>query len=83
MAQCEICNDYNDDYIDSMSEGDDAQDLAMEESSQYKPNLYFYWHGDIEEDYDMGEYECLCSRCFYQQNLGGKIKWKENTHGKT
>ena len=80
MAQCEICNDYNDDYIDSISEGDDAQDLAMKESSQYKPNLYFYWNGSIEEDYDMGEYECLCTRCFGQRDLEGKIKWKENTH---
>lgn len=24
----------------------------------------FYWHGDIEEDYDMGEYTCLCINCF-------------------
>ena len=72
MAQCEICNDYNYDHIEG-----DAQEKAMEESPHYKPNLYFYWHGDIEEDYDMGEYECLCVRCFNQQDTEGKIKWKE------
>lgn len=77
MANCEICGDYDDNHIENMSEGNHAQDLAMEESSQYKPNLYFYWHGDIEEDYDMGDYECLCTRCFNQQDMEGKIKWKD------
>ena len=75
MAQCEICNDYNDDHIDNMAEND-AQEKAMETSPHYKPNLYFYWHGDIEEDYDMGDYECLCSRCFNQQDYKQKIKWR-------
>lgn len=27
-------------------------------------NQDFYWHGDIQEDYDMGDYECLCPECF-------------------
>ena len=76
MAQCEICNDYNDDHVDNMAESK-AQEKRMEESPHYKPNLYFYWHGDIEEDYDMGDYECLCSRCFNQQNYEQKIKWKD------
>ena len=83
MAKCEICNDYDDNHIDNMSEGNDAQDKAMEENPHYKPNLYFYWHGDIEEDYDMGNYDCLCVGCFTQQDMEGKIKWKENQHGKT
>ena len=33
-----------------------------------KEDAYLYWHGDIQEDYDMGEYTCLCEDCF------GKIK---------
>ena len=76
MAQCEICNDYNDDYVDSMAENK-TQEKRMEESLNYKPNLYFYWHGDIEEEYDMGDYMCLCFRCFNQQDYNGEIKWKE------
>jgi len=34
------------------------------------PNLIYYWHGDIEEDYDMGDYDCLCENCFNQS-----MKW--------
>ena len=37
---------------------------------------FFYWHGDIEEDYDMGIYNCLCDTCFDNLNEQGKIKWK-------
>ncbi len=28
------------------------------------PSLIYYWHGDIEEDFDMGDYDCLCENCF-------------------
>tara|TARA_R100000458_G_C8111978_1_gene134395 strand:+ start:124 stop:366 length:243 start_codon:yes stop_codon:yes gene_type:complete len=80
MANCEICNDYNEDHVDNMAENE-AHEKRMEASPQYKPNLYFYWHGDIEEDYDMGDYECLCSRCFNQQDYEGKITWKEVSNG--
>ena len=41
------------------------------DSEEYE---YHYWHGDIEEDYDMGIYTCLCYRCFGQLNKEGKIK---------
>ena len=51
MAQCEICKDFNEDHIDN--EGDDS----LYKSEQYNPNLYFYWHGDIEEDYDTYKYD--------------------------
>ena len=44
------------------------------DSEEYE---YHYWHGDIEEDYDMGIYTCLCYRCFGQLNKEGKIKWKK------
>ena len=43
-----------------------------------KPDLYFYWHGDIEEDYDMGDYTCLCEICFDINNSEGKIAWKDD-----
>ena len=29
-------------------------------------DLNYFWHGDIEEDYDMGDYDCLCENCFNQ-----------------
>ena len=79
MAQCNICNDFNNDEIDNIATNDD-EIKSMEESSNYKPNLYFYWHGDIEEEYDMGDYECLCCRCFNQQDHKGKIKWNKEIY---
>ena len=27
-------------------------------------DLYYYWQGDIEEDYDLGNNDCLCENCF-------------------
>ena len=44
----------------------------------YQPDLYYYWHGDIEEDYDMGKYDCLCEICFDINNSEGKIAWKDD-----
>lgn len=38
---------------------------------------FFYWHGDIEEDYDMDIYDCLCDTCFNDLNKQNKIKWKD------
>ena len=61
----------------------------MEKMTKDKPNKqcdycnnenedsYLYWHGDIEEDYDMGNYTCLCEDCFGTLNKRGKIKWSE------
>ena len=46
-----------------------------EKCSNNDPSLYFYWHGDIEEDYDMGIYDCLCTECFNQLNSQGEIRW--------
>ena len=33
---------------------------------------------ESKEDYDMGEYDCLCEICFDINNSEGKIKWKDN-----
>tara|TARA_R110002110_G_scaffold252235_1_gene468112 strand:- start:10408 stop:10587 length:180 start_codon:yes stop_codon:yes gene_type:complete len=48
MSKCEKCG-----VVDNESNNN---------SPHY--NMDFYWHGDIEEDYDMGEYNCLCPDCF-------------------
>ena len=39
-------------------------------------DLYYYWHGDIEEDYDLDSNDCLCENCF------SKIPTKENMNAK-
>ena len=39
------------------------------ESKDYE---YYYWHGDIEEDYDMGIYECYV--IFVLINLIQRVK---------
>ena len=52
--------------------------VSAPKGEQYQPDLYFYWHGDIEEDYDMGDYTCLCEICFDINNSEGNIKWKDD-----
>jgi len=42
--------------------------------NEHEDSLLF-WHGDANEDYDMGKYDCLCGKCFYELNQKGKIKW--------
>lgn len=37
-------------------------------------DLNYFWHGDIEEDYDMGDYDCLCENCFNESKV---VKIKE------
>jgi hypothetical protein len=48
MNQCEKCG---------------AKDREEDKSSELYAH-HFFWHGDIEEDYDMGNYNCLCIKCF-------------------
>ena len=45
---------------------------SLEKSVKYADSEY------IEEDYDMGEYDCLCEICFDINNSEGKIKWKDD-----
>ena len=52
-------------------------DSKCELCKDSKEHEYHYWHGDIEEEYDMGQYTCLCYLCFNQLNTEGKIKWKK------
>jgi hypothetical protein len=51
--------------------------MSCELCNDNKEHQYHYWHGDIEEDYDMGSYQCLCNICFDHLNSEGKITWKE------
>ena len=70
MACCDKCGNFDDEHTDG--------EPAIKALPEYQPDLYYYWHGDIEEDYDMGEYDCLCEICFDINNSEGKIKWKDN-----
>jgi len=42
----------------------EVSDNPEENPNNYDPDKYFFWHGDIEEKYDMGEHTCLCEDCF-------------------
>ena len=57
MAICDACGVFDDQELENDPE-------LTEESPNYDPNKYFFWHGDIEEKYDMGEHTCLCDSCF-------------------
>ena len=70
MALCEQCGNFDDEHTDG------EPDLRA--LPEYQPDLYYYWHGDIEEDYDMGDYTCLCEICFDINNSEGKIAWKDD-----
>ena len=60
MAQCDECGCYDDNWVD----GEDITDEELENDPLYEPHRYYYWHGDIQEDYQMpAGYECLCERC--------------------
>ena len=99
MSQCEKCNAYDDWAAENIfdewvEEGKISEDISdekfeelMENDEDYEPNLDYYWHGDIQEDYDMGEYTCLCESCFGTLLNQGKIKttkdrdWNCEIHG--
>ena len=77
MASCNKCDNFDDWEIDNIAESDEHEQQLLN-SPDYQPDLYYYWHGDIEEDYDMGDYDCLCEICFDINNSEGKIKWKDD-----
>ena len=69
MSFCEKCHCYDDSWIEG-----EENEKELENSPQYEPHLYYYWHGDIQEDYQMPPgYECLCERCFGDFLGEGKI----------
>ena len=77
MASCNKCDNFDDWEIDNIAESDEHEQQLLN-SPDYQPDLYYYWHGDIEEDYDMGDYHCLCEICFDINTSEGKIKWKDD-----
>ena len=71
MAQCDECGCYDDnhaedlDYPEELGDDDQKQQEWLEEQKDYEPHRYYYWHGDIQEDYQMpAGYDCLCECCF-------------------
>tara|TARA_R100001015_G_C4433745_1_gene29920 strand:- start:85 stop:375 length:291 start_codon:yes stop_codon:yes gene_type:complete len=69
MSFCEKCHCYDDSWI----EGEENEE-ELENSPKYEPYRYYYWHGDIQEDYQMPKgYECLCESCFGDFLVKGKI----------
>ena len=69
MAQCDECGCYNDDHFDGT-----VTEEEFDNNPLYEPNRYYYWHGDIQEDYQMPDgYDCLCERCFGDLLNAGKI----------
>ena len=84
MAQCDECNCFDDNHIDNMSGIDDL----TEDHKDYANDRYYYWHGDIQEDYQMpAGYDCLCEECFGDFLNAGKIidtdnpDWDTTKHG--
>ena len=80
MAICDECGCYDDnhaedlDYPEELGDDDQKQQEWLEEQKDYEPHRYYYWHGDIQEDYQMpAGYECLCERCFGDLLCAGEI----------
>tara|TARA_R100000278_G_scaffold29057_1_gene26465 strand:+ start:346 stop:621 length:276 start_codon:yes stop_codon:yes gene_type:complete len=83
MAQCDECGCFDDNHIDNMA---GIEDLTQDHKDW--TNRYFYWHGDIQEDYQMPTgYDCLCEECFRDFSYEGKIidtdspDWDTTKHG--
>ena len=69
MALCDECGCYNDDHFDGA-----VTEEEFDNNPLYEPDRYYYWHGDIQEDYQMpAGYDCLCERCFGDFLHLGKI----------
>ena len=81
MAFCDVCGNYDQSHIDGVSEYDKR--LYHNESTDFQPDLYYYWDYPLEEDYDwrdeFPEADCLCEICFDIANSEGKIKWVEDS----
>ena len=80
MSMCDKCCCFDDSYAEDMDypaefeDDDEKQQEWLEEQEGYEPHRYYYWHGDIQEDYQMPEgYECLCESCFGDFLGEGKI----------
>ena len=95
MALCDECGCFDDNHIDGDPDFENLTEEQIEENPLYEPHRYYYWHGDIQEDYQMPKgYECLCDKCFGDLLGEGKIiekyewgtnklnpKWNDDTMG--
>jgi len=68
MSQCNKCQCFDWQHVEN--EGNPN----LEDDKNFKPDRYFFWHGDIKEDYDMGKYDCLCEVCYMDL---GEDNWVE------
>ena len=74
MAQCDECGCYNDDHFDGT-----VTEEEFDNNPLYEPNRYYYWHGDIQEDYQMpAGYWCLCEDCFMELPIIEKFEYGTN-----
>ena len=69
MAVCDECGCFDDNHAENIDypEGltEEQEEQWLEEQKDYEPDRYYYWHGDIQEDYQMpAGYDCLCEDCF-------------------
>ena len=70
MAYCDVCGNFDESFREEMEYPKDSDHCIQD----YQPDLYYYWHGDIQEDYQMpAGYDCLCERCFGDLLNAGKI----------
>ena len=74
MSQCDECRSYDDDHFDGT-----VTEEEFDNNSLYEPNRYYYWHGDIQEDYQMpAGYCCLCEDCFFKLPIIEKFEYGTN-----
>ena len=87
MSMCDKCSCFDDSYAEDMDypvefeDDDQKQQEWLEEQEDYEPHRYYYWHGDIQEDYQMpAGYDCLCEDCFGDFLSKGEIIEKYLDH---
>ena len=74
MSCCDECRCYDDDHFDGT-----VTEEEFDNNSLYEPHRYYYWHGDIKEDYQMpAGYCCLCEDCFFVLPIIEKFEYGTN-----
>ena len=83
MAVCDVCGNFDESYLEEGGFNDEWNDIRKKSDENYQPNLYYYWHGDIQEDYQMPKgHECLCEGCYEDLLSDNKIIEKHLDNGK-
>ena len=97
MSKCDECGCYDDNWLEGelTIDSEDITEEELEDDPLYEPHRYYYWHGDIQEDYQMPKgCDCLCESCFGTFLNKGEIiekfddltgepnpKWNDETMG--